>query len=481
MNSQGSMMLLLATTVSCAGVIPNDELGEITDSLQQCVTLGFETSASQPLTYIEGEYSVTSLYPDPSAHVHLLGSTLYNHSDCCSTPYQIARQDGEPFTVQTVDVVSLSGTHQMTASNGTTFSLPNQPSVAFPSGFSNITSFLWSAGGPGTIDNLKVCHDVTLPTQQQFSYDRIAAATTAWGLAQYVESNNTLPPTVPLLNENSAQLISLSLFAGGFPMFRFVYHNTANTNRNLGWYATVRYSQVHGQPNAWNVHNSSLPIPDPRSDSRLIGYVSGSTESGGSIILYDRGVRYKKVPAFDVYTDTNKLSRAIAAIRRAGIDTGDYLFIDAEAGHGAIVIGWGPAVHCNSLELLNATYVRSSSSTLDVKVPGTPTRLVKRKGEPIDDVPYIADWSLAGSGNPNPGITQLQTARPFYCTNQQMTVPTTRSFFSHHYWIFYALPNGGTFSTMGSFSDRSKDLFDYSYIPSSSAGFRVSASGVTIP
>ena len=75
-----------------------------------CVTVDFDAGSGFPLSYTESGIIATSLYPT-SPHLHLDGvGFLFNHSFCCSTPYEFKRVDGAAFTVASLDVVGGSGT-----------------------------------------------------------------------------------------------------------------------------------------------------------------------------------------------------------------------------------------------------------------------------------------------------------------------------------------------------------------------------------
>ncbi|MHC4432793.1 MAG: hypothetical protein ACYTBS_13210 [Planctomycetota bacterium] len=103
--------------------------------------------------------TVTSVYPF-SAHVHLGGGVLLNHSGCCSTPYQFD-MGGASFSVVSVDIVSMSVAGSFTSSAGTV-TPSGTGTLAFPASWTNITSFQWNQpSGSMNIDNL--CIQVNTP------------------------------------------------------------------------------------------------------------------------------------------------------------------------------------------------------------------------------------------------------------------------------------------------------------------------------
>lgn len=128
---------------------------------EACVTLEFTASGSPP-SYSESGVIVESLYPDSSAHVHMRETSLLNHSGCCSTPYRFRREDGAAFTVVSMDVLSISGSHSLISDTDAAIDLTAPGTLTFPAaGWTNIRSFQWAAGGSslaeGSIDKLVIC------------------------------------------------------------------------------------------------------------------------------------------------------------------------------------------------------------------------------------------------------------------------------------------------------------------------------------
>lgn len=470
--------LVAAPCVACGGgpEVEAERVGEARGEIGECVTMTFGTKTpSQPHFYEEAGYRVKSLYPsDP--HVHLLGSTLKNHGGCCSTPYEFTRIDGQPFTPKRMTVTSISGSNSLVApvaSNLATAAITSTGNFEFPPDFEDVPSFQWSATGDTIIDDLVLCSG----GMDSFRYDREAAATAAWGLAKVMEDANaqsTWPANIPELDQNSAQFISLSLFAGGFPMMKFDYGGDETTN--LGWYAEAKDGVVQPKTNIWKAHNST-PKPDPDSDARLVGYVSGSSNAGGHVITYDRAVERKIYKAIDAHANPDAIDRLNGKLVTIGVKTGDYLFINAGDGHGSLVVGWGPSVRCDSPGLVT---LGQNGPSFPIGMVQPSTLLTTRKNQPVTMSPYVADFSTNKRSGAGSDTTQLQTPRPYYCTNQDMNEDDPgRSYFDHDRWMFYLLPDSGTFLTSGK-PDSNHGPVNYEHVPHEDAGFTVDANGVTL-
>ena len=129
----------------------------------QTLTITFDTGSGSQSTYTEQGLTVTSLHSSSSNHLHLGDNAgdpsidLFNHTDCCSTPYQFDF-GGAPFTFVSVDILSNSGSANFTSSSGAVQTITGTGTLALPStGWTNITSFDWNQlSGLTTIDNLVI-------------------------------------------------------------------------------------------------------------------------------------------------------------------------------------------------------------------------------------------------------------------------------------------------------------------------------------
>jgi hypothetical protein len=122
------------------------------------ITITFDAGFGSPPSYTESGMTIVSRQD----HLHMGDQNsdgspdLLNHSGCCSTPYQFTFEGGAPFSVVTVDVVSVSGTGSFTSSSGVVVPITGPGTITFdPAGWSNITSFSWDQpSGDAIIDNL---------------------------------------------------------------------------------------------------------------------------------------------------------------------------------------------------------------------------------------------------------------------------------------------------------------------------------------
>ncbi|MEE9296705.1 MAG: thrombospondin type 3 repeat-containing protein [Phycisphaerae bacterium] len=120
------------------------------------ITITFDGGSGNPLSYTESGMTVTSRYPS-GPHLHFSGGTIWNHSGCCSTPYEFDFA-AAPFTVVSLDVLSFGGPGSFTSSSGAVVNVTGTGTLTFPvSGWTGITSFRWDQfSGSTFIDNLVV-------------------------------------------------------------------------------------------------------------------------------------------------------------------------------------------------------------------------------------------------------------------------------------------------------------------------------------
>ncbi len=135
------------------------DVGLITMSEFTAVTITFDAGSGSPPSYTESGLTVVS----GQDHLHLGDNSLdgspdlYNHSGCCSTPYEFTF-GGAPFGVVSLDIVNLpSGTHTFTSSSGAVEIVAGPGVHVFSaSGWTGITSFRWDATGNMMIDDLVI-------------------------------------------------------------------------------------------------------------------------------------------------------------------------------------------------------------------------------------------------------------------------------------------------------------------------------------
>lgn len=117
----------------------------------------FDGSSGSPVSYSEAGMTVTTVHPSSSHHIHLDGTRLFNHGNCCSTPYEFTT--GGTFTLDSLDVsrFTLNSNATFVASpGGASITVTGNGTITFPSvGWSNITSFRWDQSiGTTYIDNV---------------------------------------------------------------------------------------------------------------------------------------------------------------------------------------------------------------------------------------------------------------------------------------------------------------------------------------
>ena len=120
------------------------------------LTVTFDAGRGTPREYNESGVNVRA----GQDHLHMGDNNadgspdLYNHSGCCSTPYDFT-VGGTPFTVVSMRVVQGSG-GIFTSSSGAVVTVTQLGLFTFdPAGWSNITSFRWDQFTPGmVIDDL---------------------------------------------------------------------------------------------------------------------------------------------------------------------------------------------------------------------------------------------------------------------------------------------------------------------------------------
>ena len=119
--------------------------------------------SSQSVTF-SGGWRWQSLYGG-SAHLHSGSGNpspgLSIHTSCCSTPYQLDRTDGQPFTLTSIWGSGASGT--FTSSAGGSQSISSGTNTFSGSQWTNVTWVRWAAGG-GSIDNVVVSQCSGSPT-----------------------------------------------------------------------------------------------------------------------------------------------------------------------------------------------------------------------------------------------------------------------------------------------------------------------------
>src|SRR6185436_153113 len=148
--------------VSCTAVEESDEyLAQASGT--NCVIVRFSNGSGTPVSYEEAGVKVTSLYPS-SPHLHFeYGPLLYNHDDCCSTPYEFRLTLNAPFgprfRVFQATFKDLSGTHFFSTSRaGRVPFVPRNGVISFPQEFNDIESFRWHVEtGSGKLDDLVIC------------------------------------------------------------------------------------------------------------------------------------------------------------------------------------------------------------------------------------------------------------------------------------------------------------------------------------
>ena len=95
---------------------------------------------SSPFSYTNNGFTFTS----GQNHVHLTANTIFNHSNCCSTPYIIT--NGGTFTLSEFNVVSNPDGFDLVGSNAAVFNVLGGVTgvVNFGNTFAGVTSVNWN-------------------------------------------------------------------------------------------------------------------------------------------------------------------------------------------------------------------------------------------------------------------------------------------------------------------------------------------------
>jgi IPT/TIG domain/Cohesin domain/HYR domain len=127
-----------------------DDATEIAGSIVTRVA-GFNGASGDPHSYTENGITFTS----GQQHVHLFGSSIYNHGNCCTTPIIITAT--EPvFTLKSIDVIPGTNT-VLVGSNGASVTLSSSGAKNFGSTFQNVTWVRWEESGYGSyFDNVAI-------------------------------------------------------------------------------------------------------------------------------------------------------------------------------------------------------------------------------------------------------------------------------------------------------------------------------------
>ncbi len=243
----------------------------------------------------------------------------------------------------------------------------------------------------------------------------------------------------PVGEHQSARFMSFSIYLGNFPMTNDPAKSyPVDLNSDVGWRARLDgLDRIEGN-HVWNNHNRNKTSPF----GGMVGYISGESQTAGSGITglnasfatIDKSIFSDPIwqYSYDVLPDGNRLSTAMTTLQH--ITTGDYVYgrrNDSGDTHSFLVIGWGPAIRCNSPELdeqsLGYRVLRGSFNASNVTSGNQP---LVHTANPVD-VPYVVDV---------PG-KQRGTARPFYCSivpDEQVPGDNT---FTQEDWRFYKFPS----------------------------------------
>jgi hypothetical protein len=106
------------------------------------------------------------VFTSEQEHVHLNGTSIWNHADCCSTPIRITAQGGAAFKLESIDVVGLtsSTSTSLIGSNGATVAITSTGTKTFGNTFQNVTWVRWSVVGGGGTGNQSFFDNVTIRT-----------------------------------------------------------------------------------------------------------------------------------------------------------------------------------------------------------------------------------------------------------------------------------------------------------------------------
>ena len=259
---------------------------------------------------------------------------------------------------------------------------------------------------------------------------------------------------------DSARFISLSLWAGGFPMTVQENPNWQNPNNptsieiqatQRGWFAECSGGNKLFGNSTWRSHEGQRFSDVNRLG--LTGYLTGSPDCGGDVATelnpsnnyYQlqfsnifNGIQVPPVTEDDL--DLGALHRNLVFLTLLGRQ-GDYVYINSgqfsqpgsnAVAHGFMIVGFGPALKCDSDEIASTNSIGLSvldgSFTVDENHPDL---LQSDTEEPfLFQVPYVVDI---------PG-QQRGTARPFYCAGIRDSEKSDQFFGGFSYWSFYRVP-----------------------------------------
>ena len=109
----------------------------------------FDAGTGTPASYTENGLTVLSAYTG-SNHLHFSSGALYNHGNCCSTPYKFELVSGDLFDLVSFDIRALSGIgiSSLTASNGTTLAISaTAQTYNLSSDWENLSWVSWHIAG----------------------------------------------------------------------------------------------------------------------------------------------------------------------------------------------------------------------------------------------------------------------------------------------------------------------------------------------
>lgn len=259
-----------------------------------------------------------------------------------------------------------------------------------------------------------------------FDYNRHSATRAAFSMATRGEAS--YDNMIQLSEHNSANFMSLAIFAGGFPMIKDPNGNVGfgiPGSGQDGWHASINANNKIEGNYVWKNHN----VRDLYDG--LIGYITGRG-AGGERISTSGSIVSSLFPVQGTVNKNDNFKIDLTMIRNIisqlnGFKQGDYVYIDSsEVTHGFMLVGFGPALKCDAPALDN-TWLSGDRVMADAD-DGSEF-LVTEDGSAIyGGVPYVVDWG-----------GQRNTARPFYCS----TVPdkTNGFFFGHFNWRFISVPD----------------------------------------
>ncbi len=261
------------------------------------------------------------------------------------------------------------------------------------------------------------------------NYNRQNAATAGFNLAK--QQSILRGGVVSLDGSPSAYFMSLAIYAGGFPMIKNpeggVSVNRADTNNgDDGWHGVCSGGFINGN---YVFRNHDI---DNAGGGALISYLQG-TGAGGNRLLRPVASTYSEFSSGDFVNadavQVSNLRQKLPELSR--YKQGDYIWIDTLApntvpSHGFLLVGFGPALKCDS-SALNRPWLFGDRVMIDTE--SLSDFVLDEQGNGIyQDVPYVVDWGL-----------QRNTARPFYCAD--IPDPINGAEFSHRIWRFYEVPD----------------------------------------